>query len=52
MEGLSESLEDLVGTFDQRVSQCFKDMGEDTEDLAPVQIRTQDEIMSESQLVI
>ncbi|VDN51149.1 unnamed protein product [Dracunculus medinensis] len=50
VEGLSESLEDLVGTFDQRVSQCFKDMGEDTEDLAPVQIRTQDEIMSESQI--
>uniref|UniRef100_A0A0N5AEH3 FEZ-like protein n=1 Tax=Syphacia muris TaxID=451379 RepID=A0A0N5AEH3_9BILA len=47
---LSGSLEDLVGTFDQKISHCFKDLGEDVEELAPVQVRSQDEIMSESQI--
>lgn len=47
---LSGSLEDLVGTFDQKISHCFKDLGEDVEEIAPVQIRSQDEIMSESQI--
>ncbi|VDN23124.1 unnamed protein product [Gongylonema pulchrum] len=37
VENLSGSLEDLVGTFDQKISQCFKDLNEATEDLAPVQ---------------
>lgn len=46
---LSGSLEDLVGTFDQKISHCFKDLGEDVEEIAPVQVRSQDEIMSESQ---
>lgn len=49
-ENLSGSLEDLVGTFDQKITQCFKDLNEDTEDLAPVRARSQDEIMSESQI--
>ncbi|VDD87659.1 unnamed protein product [Enterobius vermicularis] len=47
---LSGSLEDLVGTFDQKISHCFKDLGEDVEEIAPVQVRSQDEIMSESQI--
>ncbi|VDM49819.1 unnamed protein product [Toxocara canis] len=47
-ENLSGSLEDLVGTFDQKISHCFRDLAEDTEQMAPVQVRTQDEIMSES----
>lgn len=52
VENLSGSLEDLVGTFDQKISQCFKDLNEATEDLAPVQVRSQDEIMSESQFAL
>jgi hypothetical protein len=47
---LSASLEDLVGCFDQKVNQVLKDLGESTIQMAPVQIRTQDEIMSESQV--
>uniref|UniRef100_A0AC34RQR2 Fasciculation and elongation protein zeta 2 n=1 Tax=Panagrolaimus sp. JU765 TaxID=591449 RepID=A0AC34RQR2_9BILA len=47
---LSGSLEDLVGCFDQKVNQVLKDLKEDTNQMAPVQIRTQDEIMSESQV--
>jgi hypothetical protein len=50
LEGLSGSLEDLVGCFDQKVNNCLKDLGESTIQMAPVQIRTQDEIMSESQV--
>ena len=46
---LASSLEDLVGCFDQKVNQVLKDLGENTNQMAPVQIRTQDEIMSESQ---
>ncbi|KAE9548474.1 hypothetical protein FO519_008317 [Halicephalobus sp. NKZ332] len=47
---LSGSLEDLVGCFDQKVNNILKDLKEDTNQMAPVQIRTQDEIMSESQV--
>uniref|UniRef100_A0A914YMC8 Fasciculation and elongation protein zeta-2 n=1 Tax=Panagrolaimus superbus TaxID=310955 RepID=A0A914YMC8_9BILA len=50
LEGLSTSLEDLVGCFDQKVNHVLKDLGESTIQMAPVQIRTQDEIMSESQV--
>ncbi|KAM3717242.1 Fasciculation and elongation protein [Dirofilaria immitis] len=50
LENLSGSLEDLVGTFDQKISQCFKDLNEATEEIAPIQVRSQDEIMSESQI--
>ncbi|KAJ1370530.1 FEZ-like protein [Parelaphostrongylus tenuis] len=48
-EDLSSSLEDLVGNFDERISSCLKNPDVNTEDIAPVQIRTQDEIMAESQ---
>uniref|UniRef100_A0A915PJJ0 Uncharacterized protein n=1 Tax=Setaria digitata TaxID=48799 RepID=A0A915PJJ0_9BILA len=50
-ENLSGSLEDLVGTFDQKISYCFKNLNEATEEIAPIQVRSQDEIMSESQSV-
>jgi hypothetical protein len=48
-ENLAVSLEDLVEHFDQNVNKALKDMSESTNQMAPVQVRTQDEIMSESQ---
>ncbi|CAJ0957150.1 unnamed protein product, partial [Mesorhabditis belari] len=47
---LSGSLEDLVGNLDQKIVRCLKDLGEKTEDIAPVQVRSQDEVMAESQI--
>ncbi|KAI6242056.1 Unc-76 [Aphelenchoides fujianensis] len=49
-EQLSVSLEDLVGNFDQKVNNVLRDMTETTDNMAPVQVRTEDEIMSESQV--
>ena len=43
------SLEDLVSNFDSAITECFKNPDVATEELAPVQVRTQEEIMSESQ---
>uniref|UniRef100_A0A1I7XII6 FEZ-like protein n=1 Tax=Heterorhabditis bacteriophora TaxID=37862 RepID=A0A1I7XII6_HETBA len=48
-EDLSGSLEDLVGNFDEKISTCLKNPEVGTEDIAPVQVRTQDEVMSENQ---
>lgn len=48
-ETFSGSLEDLVNSFDDKISKCFKNYAETTETLAPVQIRTQEEIMNECQ---
>ncbi len=48
-ETLSGSLEDLVSNFDQKITECFKNYTETTDEIAPVQVRTQEEIMSESQ---
>ncbi|XP_064489942.1 fasciculation and elongation protein zeta-2-like isoform X1 [Ornithodoros turicata] len=48
-ETFSNSLEDLVNTFDDKITKCFCDYDENVEKLAPVQIRTQEEIMSECQ---
>jgi len=45
----SASLEDLVNTFDERITKCFCDYEENVESLAPVQVRTQEEIMNECQ---
>ncbi|XP_076320692.1 uncharacterized protein LOC143230662 isoform X2 [Tachypleus tridentatus] len=45
----SNSLEDLVNTFDEKITNCFYNYEENVEKLAPVQVRTQDEIMSECQ---
>jgi len=49
-ENLAVSLEDLVENFDQNVNKVLKDMSENTTQMAPVQVRSQDEIMSESQV--
>ncbi|KAK6052451.1 hypothetical protein COOONC_10044 [Cooperia oncophora] len=48
-DDLSSSLEDLVGNFDERINSCLKNPDVNTEDIAPVQVRTQDEVMAESQ---
>lgn len=45
----SGSLEDLVNTFDEKITSCFRDYGTNVESLAPVQVRTQEEIMNECQ---
>lgn len=49
-ENLGGSLEDLVSHFEEKLASCLKNFGETTEKIAPVQIRSQDEIMSESQI--
>lgn len=46
----SGSLEDLVNTFDEKITSCFRDYETNVESLAPVQIRTQEEIMNECQM--
>lgn len=48
-EGFSGSLEDLVNTFDEKITKCFCNYDESVETLAPVQVRTQEEIMNECQ---
>lgn len=47
-ESVSGSLEDLVNTFDEKITKCFHNYDEQTDTLAPVQVRSQDEILSES----
>lgn len=49
MSMFSGSLEDLVNTFDEKITNCFRDYDEDVEHMAPVQVRTQDEILSDCQ---
>ncbi|XP_031778162.1 fasciculation and elongation protein zeta-2 [Nasonia vitripennis] len=46
----SGSLEDLVNTFDEKITTCFRDYGTNVESLAPVQVRSQEEIMNECQM--
>lgn len=48
-ETFSGSLEDLVNTFDEKITKCFGNYDESVEKLAPVQVRTQEEIMNECQ---
>lgn len=48
-ETFSGSLEDLVNTFDDKITKCFGNYEENVEKLAPVQVRTQEEIMNECQ---
>ena len=45
----SGSLEDLVNSFDENITNCFKNFGENVENIAPVQIRSQEEIMNNCQ---
>ncbi|XP_067011649.1 fasciculation and elongation protein zeta-2 isoform X1 [Anabrus simplex] len=49
-ETFSGSLEDLVNTFDDKITRCFCNYDESVEKLAPVQVRTQEEIMNECQM--
>ncbi|XP_055550535.1 fasciculation and elongation protein zeta-2 [Wyeomyia smithii] len=49
-EGFTGSLEDLVNTFDKKITQCFGNYEQSVEELAPVQVRSQDEIMNECQM--
>lgn len=50
-ERFSDSIEDLVNCFDQKISNCFKPQNytRKTEDIAPVQVRSEEEIMEECQ---
>jgi len=48
-EAFSGSLEDLVNTFDEKITKCFRNYDETTEKLAPVQMRTQEELMNDCQ---
>lgn len=50
VNSVTGSLEDLVATFDEKLQQCFKDYEEEAEKIAPVQVRTQEEIMNECQV--
>ena len=47
----SGSLEDLVNTFDEKITKCFGNYEQSVEELAPVQVRSQEEIMNECQWV-
>jgi len=49
VDAFSESLEDLVNTFDDKITNCFQDYDESLEKLAPVQVRSQEEIINNSQ---
>lgn len=42
------SLEDLVGSFDEKITACFGDLNSDVSELAPVQIRSDEELISQS----
>lgn len=48
-ETFSDSLEDLVNTFDDKITKCFKNYDENVEKLAPVQVRSQEDIINECQ---
>jgi len=50
-DAFTGSLEDLVSCFDDSVRRCFRNYSEDTELLAPVQIRTHEQVLHESQCV-
>ena len=46
---VSGSLEDLVNTFDEKITRCFCIYQVSVENLGPVQVRSQEEIMIECQ---
>jgi len=50
LDSITGSLEDLVGTFDEKLTMCFQDYQEKVEKIAPVQVRSQEEIMNECQV--
>lgn len=47
--GKSGSLEDLVKTFDKKLSECFRDYDDNISSIAPVQIRSQEDIINSCQ---
>lgn len=47
-DSVSGSLEDLVNTFDEKITKCFRNYNEQTDQLAPIQVTSQDEILSQS----
>lgn len=53
-DSISGSLEDLVSTFDEKLTMCFADYQDQTnqevDKIAPVQVRSQEEIMNECQV--
>ena len=49
---ISKSLEDLVNTFDEKITTCFRNYEENVEKIAPVQVQNQEELLKNSQLVI
>ncbi|XP_049280379.1 fasciculation and elongation protein zeta-2 [Anopheles funestus] len=49
-EAFTGSLEDLVNTFDEKITKCFGNYEQSVEELAPVQVRSQEEIMNECQM--
>ena len=51
-DSFSASLEDLVNTFDEKITKCFCNYEDQVEKYAPVQVRTQEEIMNECQYVL
>ena len=48
-EPFAGSLEDLVNSFDEKISKCFCNFDEKVEKFAPVQVRSQEEIMNDCQ---
>ncbi|OWF51444.1 fasciculation and elongation protein zeta-2-like [Mizuhopecten yessoensis] len=50
VDTFSGSLEDLVHTFDEKITKCFRNFEENVDTIAPVQIRTQEEIMTDCQM--
>lgn len=50
MDSITGSLEDLVSTFDEKLTMCFQDYQEQVDKIAPVQVRSQEEIMNECQV--
>ncbi|KAH9516384.1 FEZ-like protein [Dermatophagoides farinae] len=44
-DSISASLEDLVNSFDEKVKNCLKNYDENVDKLAPVQMRTLDEVI-------
>jgi len=50
LDSVTGSLEDLVSTFDEKLTMCFQDYQEEVEKIAPVQVRSQEEIMNECQV--
>lgn len=50
LDSITGSLEDLVSTFDEKLTMCFQDFQEEVDKIAPVQVRSQEEIMNECQV--